>query len=453
MESVLIIEDEKTVQYLLSLTLEEAGYSVQAVADGKAALSYLKKNQPDLILLDIGLPDMDGINVLRRIREKSPEQLVIMVTGFKSLEFAIEAMKAGAYDYITKPFHNEELILVIRKALEMKYLSNEVQSLQKRLYEHPQNTKVMGDSAVIQKILKQVKLIASTDMSVIIQGRSGTGKEVIAQLIHEYSKRSSRPLVAVDCGAIPETLVESELYGHEKGSFTGADSLKIGKFEQAEKSTLLLDEITNLPLESQRKLLRAIEERKIQRVGGKKPLLANVRLLATTNIDIQEAVKKGEFRDDLYHRLNEFMLYLPALQDRKDDIPVLAREFLREANFDLNKKVKDFTPEGMKLLQEYPWPGNVRELKNVVKRAVLLSAGDMIEPEDLHLNLSNSVNTTAIRMPEENDYSLEMMLQKVEADMIHKALLRTGGNKTRAARLLKINRKALYRKLQKKEHI
>ena len=291
-------------------------------------------------------------------------------------------------------------------------------------------------------------LFRSTNMSVIIQGKSGTGKEVIARMIHHKSLRKKKPFIAIDCGAIPDTLVESELFGHEKGAFTGADSQKIGKFEQADEGTLFLDELTNLPLEAQAKLLRAIEERKIQHIGGKKSIAVDVRIIATTNLDIQEAVREGRFRDDLYHRLNEFRILLPLLRERRDDILILARKFLQESNKELNKKIKDFSSEAINRLMSYHFPGNVRELKHVIKRAVLMTESGNITPDKLMLDIGKPEDE--IHLPEnfDKESSFDEIIRKVEIDLIKRAINLAGGNKSKAAELLNLNRKTLYRKMK-----
>lgn len=459
MESILIVEDNKDMQFLLSNILKEAGYATIIAGDGNRAIKEVQKSVPDLILLDIKLPKMDGMEVLEKIRKIDEDFPIIMITAYGNVKGAVKAMKSGAYDYITKPFDNEELILIIKKALKTQYLSKEVESLRKELGEKRRIEKVMGNSPQIKRVLKQVELIAPTNMSVIIQGKSGTGKEVIANMIHQKSPRKDKPFIPVDCGAIPDTLVESELFGYEKGAFTGADYTKKGKFELASGGTLFLDEITNLPADAQIKLLRTIEEKKVQHIGGKKFINVDVRIIATTNINILEAVKQGKFRDDLYHRLFEFQISLPMLKERKDDIPVLAKEFLNKANKELKKKIKGFSATAMKLLLNYHWPGNVRELKNIIKRAVLLTNSGYIMPEQLYTQIENSKQTVYkdIRNLQEEiplskildkGTSWENIIKKFERDLIIQVLEQARGNKTRAANILNMNRKTLYRKMK-----
>jgi len=448
MGKILIVDDNKDMQFLLSNILREEGYEIFSAGNGNRAIEIVKRNEPDLVLLDIRLPGMDGLQILEKVRKIDKDIIVIMITAFGDVKSAVQAMKLGAHDYVTKPFDNEELSLIISKALNTRYLSKEVDSLRKQLTEKGEIEKTMGKSDVIKKVIKQVELISPTNMSVIIQGKSGTGKEVIARMIHHKSLRKKKPFIAIDCGAIPDTLVESELFGHEKGAFTGADSQKIGKFEQADEGTLFLDELTNLPLEAQAKLLRAIEERKIQHIGGKKSIAVDVRIIATTNLDIQEAVREGRFRDDLYHRLNEFRILLPLLRERKDDILILARKFLQESNKELNKKIKDFSSEAINRLMSYHFPGNVRELKHVIKRAVLMTESGNITPDKLMLDIGKPEDE--IHLPEnfDKESSFDEIIRKVEVDLIKRAINLAGGNKSKAAELLNLNRKTLYRKMK-----
>ncbi len=446
MGKILIVDDNKDMQFLLTSILKEEGYEIFSAGNGKRAIDIVRRNEPDLVLLDIRLPGMDGLQILEKVRKIDKDLIVIMITAFGDVKSAVQAMKLGAHDYVTKPFDNEELLLIISKALNTRYLSKEVDSLRKQLKDKIEKT--MGVSPQLQKVLKQVEMISPTNMTVIIQGKSGTGKEVIANMIHNKSQRKNKPFVAIDCGAIPDTLVESELFGHEKGSFTGADYLKIGKFEQADGGTLLLDELTNLPFDAQAKLLRAIEEKKIQHIGGKKSINVDVRIIATSNIDIKEAAHIGKFREDLYHRLNEFQIFLPLLRERKDDILILARKFLEEANQELNKRIKDFSSESLNRLMNYHFPGNVRELKHVIKRAVLLTESGNITPDKLMLDIGKPEDE--IHLPEnfDEESSFDKIIHKVEIDLIKRAINLAGSNKSKAAELLNLNRKTLYRKMK-----
>jgi len=447
LEKILIVEDDARIKGFLLELLAEEGYSVFSAEEGNKAVKIFKEIQPDLVLLDIILPGLDGIQILKRIRRMKNEVVVIMISGSREIDNAVEAMKLGAYDYLTKPLNHDELMLTIEKALREQYLNKEVKLLRKRLYEHHIVDKRMGESAQIKNVLKQIDLVSPTDLAVIIQGKSGTGKEVVANLIYQKSKRKDEPLIAVDCGAIPKTLVESELFGYEKGAFTGADSSKKGKFELANNGTLFLDEITNLPFESQAKLLRTLEEKKIHRIGGKRVISIDIRILATTNINIKEAVEAGSFREDLFHRINEFKIILPDLKDRKIDIPILAEDFLIEANMELNKNLEGFSQKALDNLINYHWPGNIRELKNVIKKAVLMAKGNLVEPKDLSIN--RDISELNLDFDAGNEIPLEKTLESLEKELIIKAMAYSHNNKSKAAQLLCIDRKSLYRKIKK----
>ena len=463
METILIVDDNADLRFNLSSILQDAGFKAIAVEDARKALREVKRQSPNLALLDIRLPGMDGMKLLEEMKKIDKDLIVIMLTAYGDVKGAVEAMKLGAFDYITKPFNNEELALIIKKALQTQYLSREVESLRKKLGEKGATEEVMGDSPKIKQVLSQVNIIAPTNMTVILQGESGTGKELIAQMLHQKSKRSDKPFVAVDCGAIPETLVESELFGYEKGAFTGADERKEGKFEAANEGTLFLDEITNLSDAIQMKFLRVVQERKLQHLGGRKDIKVGVRIIVATKTNLSDEVRAGRFRDDLFHRLNEFHIDLPPLRERKEDIPVLAKYFLDEANNELNKKIKGFSAEAMKFLLEYPWPGNVRELKNVIRRAVLLTDSEYIQPtffslSPLHLSSGVGVNN-AFPL---NDFNLQQDLEemaslrsitkkvtrRIEEEAIKQALAKAGGNKSLAAKILKIDRMTLYSKIK-----
>jgi len=444
-ETILIVDDNRDMQFTLSSILKDQGYETISVGDGERAIREVKTKSPNLALLDIKLPGIDGMKILEEMKQIDKDLIIIMLTAFGDVKDAVRAMRLGAFDYITKPFDNEEIVLIIKKALQTQYLSKEVEVLRKRLGEKTAIEEVMGESPQIKQVLKQVNIIAPTNMTVILQGESGTGKELISQMIHQKSKRKDKPFIAVDCGAIPETLVESELFGYEKGAFTGADERKEGKFEQANGGTLFLDEIGNLTDGIQMKLLRIIQEKKVQHLGGRKDITIDVRIVVATKTNLCEAMKAGRFRDDLYHRLNEFHIGLPTLQDRKEDIPVLARYFLKEANNDLNRNIKGFSNEVMKFFLSYNWPGNVRELKNLIKRAVLLSDSEHINPSHLSLNTAVFQNKPASTV---GLNSFEDASKAFQRDLIKNALEKADGNKIKAAKILQINRKALYRKIK-----
>ncbi len=447
MEKILIIDDNESVRYTLESVLEEAGFKTSAVEDGLKAIEEVKSKSYDLIICDMKLPKMDGMQILEEMMKITPETPLIFLTAFGDIKNAVEAMRKGAFDYITKPFDNEDMIITIRKALELKYLHQELRILRKKSDESYKGSGIIGSSPQMKEIFDQVKIVAPTNLTVLIQGESGTGKEVIANMIHRSSERAQKPFVAVDCGAIPESLIESELFGHEKGAFTDAKMQREGKFEQANGGTIFLDEITNLSDPNQIKLLRAIQERKITRIGGKKPLTLDVRILTATNVRLADAVNNGKFRADLYYRLNEFHLDLPALRERTGDLPSLVDHFVKDANHELSKNVETISDEVMSKISKHHWPGNVRELRNTIRRAVLLTEGRIME----RITITDEVGNASRRnIPEEpaDDHSLEHVTQKAEKDAILKAIEEADGNKSKAAKLLNMNERTFYRKLK-----
>lgn len=452
MKNILIVDDDQDLRFNLSHILKEEGFNVIDARNGREALKILRESSPDLVLLDMRLPGMDGMKILQEMRKSDKDLIIIMLTAYGDVKGAVSAMKLGAFDYVNKPFDDEELILIIKKALQTQSLSKEVDSLRKKLGEKKSVNEIVGESPSIKLVLKQVEIIASTNMTVLIQGASGTGKELIARLIHQKSLRKDKPFVAIDCGALPETLVESEFFGYEKGAFTGAEDRKDGKFEQANGGTLFLDEITNLSEAAQMKLLRVIQERKLQHLGGKRDISIDVRIVVASNVILSEQVRKGRFRDDLYHRLNEFQIDLPKLAERKEDIPILAKYFLEEANSEFNKEVKGFSPGTMKYILNQAWPGNIRELRNVTRRAVLLAESDIIEFDYLFINqlLSQLPNSEAVdtTKPLDKLASFEEDTQEFQKGLIKRALEEAGGKKLKAAELLKMNKKTLYRKIK-----
>jgi len=451
MEKILIVDDEKNMRLILNKILSKEGYEIYQAENGNQALKGVKKSSPDLVLLDLKLPDINGIEVLEKIKQHDNSITVIMLTAYGDIKNAVEAMKLGAYDYLKKPFDNEEMILVIKKALDNLRLSREVKLLRDRLDEKISIKEMMGESAPIRKVLKMVEIVAPTNMTVFLEGKTGTGKELISRLIHQKSNRKNKPFIAVDCGAIPESLFESELFGYEKGAFTDAVSTHIGKFEQADKGTLFLDEINNLPLNLQSKFLRALEEKTIQRLGGNEAIQIDVRIIVASNINIIEEVNKKTFRDDLFYRLNEFKIDIPTLEERRDDIPTLSNYFLKEANLEMKKNILGISKDAMNSLISYSWPGNIRELKNVIKRAVLLSQGEYITRENLiFISIDNKLKK------DDWDYkrlikegvTLNDMIEEAEIDILKQALQKTNGNKTKAAKMLGLSRYTLYRKLK-----
>ncbi len=443
MGKILIVDDEKMIRIVLSKVLSKAGYEIFEAENGKEALEKYEQYKPDLVLLDFQLPGMNGLEVLEELKEDNESLIVIMLTAYGNIKNAVHAMKLGAYDYLAKPFDNEEIVLVIQKAFQTMNLGKEVKFLKEKLNEKNIFKTIIGESPEMKKVLEQVRLVAKTDVTVLIEGETGTGKELVAKLIHQDSLRKNNPFIAVDCGAIPDTLFESELFGFEKGAFTGAVRSQIGKFEQANNGTLFLDEINNLPFNMQAKLLRVIEEKSMNKLGGRNDIKINVRIIVASNCNIIENVKKGNFRSDLYYRLNEFKIDIPTVADRKDDIPLLASYFLNQANKKFNKTINGFAPNVLRVLLRYSWPGNIRELKNVINRAVILATEDYITLDELMLGeISSNVrykgNTTLVDATHE-----------AEIDTIKKALKKANGNKAETAKILGISRRNLYRKLNK----
>lgn len=462
MNKILVVDDDLDFCFNLAAILKENGFEVLTAANGREALVKIQDTRPDLVLLDLRLPDMDGMKVLKKMKESNPGLDIIIVTAYMDIKDAIQAMKLGAYDYITKPFDNEELLLTINKAFNVQQLRGEIDVLKKRLAEKFPVESIMGNSPQIKKVLIKVDLVAPTDFTVIIQGASGTGKEVIANLIHQKSLRKDNAFIPIDCSAIPETLIEAELFGYEKGAFTGADKKKEGKFELANEGTLFLDEIANLSEAMQAKLLRVLQERKLQHLGGNRDIKINVRLIAASKINLFEAVKQGKFRDDLYYRLNEFLIEIPKLCERDDDIAVFAKYFLEKSNRELHKNISGISSAAMRLLFNHQWPGNVRELKNTIRRAALVAASAQITPADILLEQTGSLQSSGfiaasiqeeqVNLVLDGTISLRETVSKVtsaiEKEVIKRALLKTGGNKSRAAKLLKMERVTLYAKMK-----
>ncbi|MCD9576151.1 sigma-54-dependent transcriptional regulator [Flavobacterium soyae] len=445
MSKILVIEDDISFCKLLEKFLVKNQYEVSIAFSALEARSAIKNESFDLILTDLRLPDSDGIVLMSEIKNSHPEIPVILMTGYSDVNTAVKAIKNGAADYISKPFNPDEVLLVITNALQTPGIEeeNEVPVKQKKSIKKPvaaENEFVRGISVASKKLLDHIQLVSPTDMSVLIIGESGTGKEIIAKSIHQQSQRKNNNFIAVDCGAIPKELAASEFFGHLKGSFTGAISDKMGYFEAANGGTLFLDEIGNLSYENQIQLLRALQERKIKPVGSNKEINVDIRIITATNEDLREAVKNGDFREDLYHRINEFSIQSPSLKDRDEDLMVFADYFLEKANQQLNKEVIGFSPEVVSIFQNYSWPGNLRELQNCVKRATLLTQGDFIESDVLPIEF--------FQAQKQSGFSGSFSLSDNEKEAIIQALNRTQNNKSEAAKLLKITRKTLYNKLK-----
>jgi len=447
---ILIIDDDTSLRRVLEYNLQEAGYAVATASSGEEGLARFDEVSPALVITDMKMPGMDGMQVLKAVKERSPEALVIMITAFGTVDIAVEAMKAGAYDYITKPFNRDELRLIVAKALQFNGLAVENRRLKDELTDRADFRSLVGSSAAMEKVFGVVRKVADTEASVLITGESGTGKELIARSIHAGSGRSTGPFVAINCAAIPRDLLESELFGHVKGAFTGAIKDKTGRFAQADGGTLFLDEVGELPLELQPKLLRALQERTIEPVGGTKEQKLDVRMVAATNLDIEKAMADGVFREDLYYRLAVIPIHLPPLRQRRDDIPLLLRHFCIKHG----AGTVTFDKQSLATLTAYAWPGNVRELENTVERLLILRNGDMITLDDLPDKIRNNApapgtaahSGNVINLPDEG-YSLEQL----EREVVVQALERNGWNQTAAARFLRIPRHTLIYRMEKYE--
>ncbi len=445
MPTLLIVEDEAKMRRLLELNLAEEGYTIHVAADAEAGLNQLRQTEVDLVLTDLKLPGMNGLEFLQAVKRANSLVPVIVMTAYGSVETAVEAMKAGASDYVLKPFSLEEIKLVVRKELDVRHLRQENRSLREALGQRYQFKNIIAHSAKMQEVLATVERVAPTNSTVLLGGESGVGKDLIARAIHEHSRRASGPFVKINTTAIPENLLESELFGYEKGAFTGAVTSKPGKFELADKGTIFLDEIGDVPPAVQVKLLRVLQEREFERLGGTKTLKVDVRLVAATNRDLRAALEEGAFREDLYYRLNVVPISIPPLREHKEDIPYLAEHFLARFVAESGKPIRGITPAAMRKLMEFHWPGNVRELENIIERAVALARGDTIDAADIHLDLSPppAAAGSVPFLPE------GMTLEQYEDELIREALRRARGNKSQAARLLGLSRNALRYRLSK----
>ncbi|MGB5277279.1 MAG: sigma-54 dependent transcriptional regulator [Gammaproteobacteria bacterium] len=442
---ILLIDDEAIALSNMSHVLEKEDYDVTACKDGESGLRAMQHKMFDLVLTDLRMPGIDGMQVLQHVKETMPDLPVIMITGYASLDSAVEAMKRGAYHYIAKPFRLDEAREIVRGALDYGRLKNENRELKQTIETLSNQTTIITQDLAVQRLLETARQIAAVDCSVVIHGESGTGKELMARFIHEHSKRADGPFVAFNCGALHEELAASELFGHEKGSFTGANARKIGLFEAAHGGTLFLDEVAELPLMMQVKLLRVLQERELMRVGSNEPISIDVRVVAASNRHLKEAVDKGHMRDDLYFRLNVVTLSLPPLRDRRDDIPLLAYYLLRKFSTVMGRDVQEISPEAMQRLVEYDYPGNIRELSNFIERGVALTQGNELGIE--HLPQSLGALTVRVFTPEMA--STPTTLEEQEAEHILHVLKMADGNRTKAARILGIDRVSLWRKLKK----
>jgi len=454
--TILLVDDDSDFRWAVSNVLTTAGYCVHQVKDGIDCMEFIENNIPDLILLDFRMPGKDGLCVAEQIKKKMQAVPIVMITAHANIKNAVDAIKIGVYDYVCKPIDNNDLLFTIQRGLETQDLMQEVTLLRKALAERTTLYERMGSSDSIKKMVQLVEKVASTPFTVLIQGESGTGKELVARAIHDMGHEKDGPFVAVDCGAIPETLIESELFGFQKGAFTGANANKAGYFELASGGTLFLDEVGNLPYPSQQKILRAMQERQIQRLGAKKAEPVHVRILAATNQPLEADVGAGRFRSDLFYRLKEFIIDLPALRNRKEDIPYLAKRFMDEAQIELNKSCLGFSREALNMLISCSWPGNVRELRNVIRQAVLLcNDHEPICPEHLILTCDSTSDPDQTKMAcltNPNNRPLKEIIrnytESIEKRLITEEIERCGGNKSEAARGLGIDYKTLLRKLK-----
>ncbi len=448
---VLIVDDEKSMRDLLTITLDKAGYDVTAADGGEAAIEAIRKDSFDTIITDLRMPRVDGMQVLRAARDLSPETAVIVVTAVASTETAVEAMKLGAYDYITKPFKLDEVDLVIKNGLERKRLRHENLYLRRQLETQHRFENIIGKSARIQEVFDTIRKIADSPATAMVSGESGTGKELVARAIHFNSLRRDKPFVSVNCGAIPEGLMESELFGHVKGSFTGAVANKVGLFAAAEGGTLFLDEITEIPPLLQVKLVRAIQMREVRRVGDTKDIKTDVRLIAASNRDLETAVRDGVMREDLFYRLNVIPIHLPPLRERREDIAFLVAHFIQKFSKELGRDVRGVTPQAMAVLERHHWPGNIRELENAIERAIVLGTGEMLGLESLPESVRRerpAREPEVLDLPEEG-VDLEATLDDLERRYLQMALERTRGVQTKAAELLRMTFRQFRYKLQK----
>jgi DNA-binding NtrC family response regulator len=436
--AILVVDDEAAVRNSLSSWFQKDGFTTGAAADAVEALKKLAERSWDIILLDIKMPNIDGMELLQRIRRINPDIVVIMITAYATVDTAVEALKGGAFDYVMKPIDPDDLSRIVRKAVEQRKLVRENLRLRTRVQEFAPEEDLLGKSAKIQKVRDTVESLAESDVSVLIRGDSGTGKELIARLIHAKSPRRHCPIVPVNCGAFTETLLESELFGHEKGSFTGAQYKHRGKLEIAAGGTLFLDEIGTISMKTQVDLLRVLDTKQFTRVGGNQVISTDFRVISATNQDLEQLVKDGQFREDFYYRINVFPLIAPSLAERREDISILAKHFLKLYARQIKKKIDRFTPEALKSLEEHNWPGNVRELKNAIERACVVSSGPEITAEDLPIHVRDN-----------SEKPVASTLEAVEKAHIVEMLERSGWNITQTAQALGIDRVTLYNKIKK----
>jgi two-component system response regulator HydG len=443
-EKILVVDDERSHRTMLKAVLTKEGYDIAEADDGVSAIKAVENDSFDLILMDIRMTDLDGIEAMREIKRTSPSIPVIMMTAYASIKTAVEALKSGAYDYLTKPLDVEELKILIQKALEHYRLHEENILLKERLADRFDFSEIIGRSRPMRALFETLSMIAPSDATVLIYGESGTGKELVANAIHQNSSRAQKPFIKVSCAALPETLLESELFGHERGAFTGAISRKAGRFQLANGGSLFLDEVSEMSSATQVKLLRVLQEREFEPLGSTKTIQVDIRLITATNKDLEAEVKEGRFREDLFYRLNVIPIRLPSLRERKEDVPILAEHFFRQYQERNKSPIKGFLPKTLDIMMRHDWPGNIRELENAVERALLLCRSEHITPEDLPPHVQGAENgaQSMVSVP------FGMPLKDVEREVILQTLADTEGNRTQTARILGISRKTLQNKLK-----
>src|SRR5436305_12367394 len=456
MPKILITDDEQQIRRILSVMLSEHGFDVAEAESGERAVEVSREFRPDVALLDINMPGMDGLATLSSLVEQHAKLDCIMMTAYGTIRSAVEAMRIGAFDYLTKPFDNDELLLIINRALELRRLSSEVEELRAELSARYGFNEIVGISPKLQAVFRQMSKVAPIDATVLIEGESGTGKEMVARAIHRASPRSSKPFVAVNCGAIPQALFESEFFGHEKGAFTDAREARSGRFEQAQGGTLFLDEVGELPLDTQVKLLRALQEKEITRVGGRAVIKLDVRVIAATNVDLHRAVASGRFREDLYWRLNVVKLTLPPLRERREDIPALIDHLTERFNRELGLNIGAISQDARRLLEMFDWPGNVRELENAVCSAMIMSEGGTVTARDLPPRIRGEAETAESSTSRDITKgtiidAVREATEKLERMMIVSRLADFNGNRTATADSLGISRKTLFNKMRQYE--
>ncbi len=467
MDKILIVDDDASMRYSLNRMLEGQGFVVSLAKNGVEALERFDQDKPELVIMDIRMPGQSGLEVLKTLKERDPKALVILMTAFGTTETAIEAMKFGAFDYILKPFDIPQMRSLVERALEVSRMMKKMVSLPDREEGEPGEEVIVGSSAAMQQIYKMIGQVAPAEVTVLLRGESGTGKELVARAIYHHSRRTGQSFLPVNCAAIPETLLESELFGHEKGSFTGALTRRIGKFEQCNGGTIFLDEIGDMTPATQAKVLRVLQDRQFERLGGSERITVDVRLIVATNKDLEKAIREGTFRQDLYYRLKVVSLHLPPLRERKEDIPELVRYFLQRFWGDINRDVRDISPRALEKLMRYHWPGNVRELENSVKRAMVITKGNTLLPEDFFLEgVESEVGPTEHLDLDERIQKLmdpvfkelvelsrrspgSDLMSELEKTLIKRALQETKGNQVQAAILLGISRNTLRSKIER----